>query len=244
LPDADQVVGVSGEESLTIGGPGEGSARRSLRLGGRRQNFRFQLVDDDFAFQIPDFDGGASGSAEPISVGREGESVDSVASVEGVKMFSLVEIPEHRLAVFAAGSAEGAVRRNGDRVQVTGVPDVVCLQLAVGQIPNLDEFVPSSGDDDGIGVGRRETDARDPFGMSVLLDGVFTDAESVPQLDGAVAGSGDDLSVVSGEGDAEDVLGVSDESPRRRSHGQIPQAQGRVPGSGQSELTVRGQDNV
>merc|ERR1712227_827408 len=148
LPDADQVVGVSGEESLTIGGPGEGSARRSLRLGGRRQNFRFQLVDDDFAFQIPDFDGGASGSAEPISVGREGESVDSVASVEGVKMFSLVEIPEHRLAVFAAGSAEGAVRRNGDRVQVTGVPDVVRLQLAVGQIPNLDEF------------GRRETDAR------------------------------------------------------------------------------------
>jgi len=116
LPDADQVVGVSGEERLSVGGPGKGSARRSLGFGGRRQHFRFQLVNDDFAFQIPDFDGGAGSGAEPISVGREGEGVDGVAAVESVKMLSLVEIPQHRIAVFSTGSAERSVGRNGDRV--------------------------------------------------------------------------------------------------------------------------------
>jgi len=244
LPDADQVVGVTGEERLSIGGPGEGGAGRSLGFGGSGQNFWFQLVDDDLAFQIPDFDGCSGGGAEPVSVGREGEGVDGVASVESVEMLSLVEIPEHRLAVLATGSAEGTVGRDGDRVQVTGVADVVRLQLAVGQIPNLDEFVPSGGDDDGVGVGWRETDAGDPFGMSFLLDGVFADAESVPQFDGAIAGAGDDLSVVSGEGDAEDVLSVSDESPRRRSHRQVPQTQSRIPRAGQSELPIRGQNDV
>ena len=78
-----------------------------------------------------------SSGAEPISVGREGEGVDSVASVESVEMFAFVEIPQHGLAVFATGSAEGAVGRNGDGVQITSVTDVIRLQLAVGQVPHL-----------------------------------------------------------------------------------------------------------
>jgi len=163
LPDADQVVGVAGEESLSVGGPGEGSTRRSLGFGGRRQHFRFQLVHDDFAFQIPDFDGSTGCGAEPVSVGREGESVDGVASIEGVKMFSFVQIPQHGLTVLATGSAKGAVGRHGDRVQVARVADVVRLQLAVCQVPNLDEFVPSSGDDDGVGVSWRKADTGDPL---------------------------------------------------------------------------------
>merc|ERR1719295_857199 len=109
---------------------------------------------------------------------------------------------------------------------------------------NTNPIIVSAGDDDGVGVGWRETDAGDPFGMSFLLDGVFADAESVPQFDGAIAGAGDDLSVVSGEGDAEDVLGVSDESSRRRSHRQVPQTQSRIPRAGQSELSIRGQHDV
>jgi len=159
LPDADQVVGVAGEEGLSIRGPSEGGAGRSLSLSGGGQDFGLELVHDDFAFQIPDLDRCACGGAEPVSVGREGEGVDGVAAVERVKMFSLVEIPQHRLAVFAAGRAEGTVRRHRHRVQVAGVADVVRLQLAVGQIPHLDQLVPAGGDDDGIGVGGGETDA-------------------------------------------------------------------------------------
>jgi len=104
-------------------------------------------------------------------------------------MLALVKIPEHGLAIFATRGAERTVGRNGDGVQITRVPDVVRLQLAVGQVPDLDELVPSGGDDDGVGVGGREADARDPLRMSVFLDGVLADSQSVPQLDGAVAGS-------------------------------------------------------
>jgi len=80
--------------------------------------------------------------------------------------------------------------------------------------------------------------------MSFLLNRVFANSKSVPQLDGAVARSGNDLSVVGGESDAEDVFGVSDKSSRRRSHSQIPQTKRGVPGAGQSELSVRGQNDV
>jgi len=50
LPDTDQVIRVSGEKRLAISRPGEGRARWSLGLGRRRQNLRFQLIDDDLAF--------------------------------------------------------------------------------------------------------------------------------------------------------------------------------------------------
>jgi len=43
------------------------------------------------------------------------------------------------------------------------VADVVRLQLAVGQIPHLDEFVPSRRDDDGVGIRWREPDTGDPL---------------------------------------------------------------------------------
>jgi len=244
LPDTDQVVRVSGEKGLAIGGPGKGGARWSLGFGGCGKNLGLQLVDDDLAFQIPDLDGSTSGGAKPVSIGRECESVDGITAIEGVKVLALVEVPQHGLAVLATGSAKRTVGRNGDGVQVSSVANVVGLQLAVGQVPHLNELVPSGGNDDGVGVGGRETDARNPLRVSVFLDGVFADSQSVPQLDGAVAGSGHDLSVIGRESDAENVFGVSDESSGRRSHRQIPQTQGRVPRAGKSKLAVRGQNDV
>lgn len=48
--------------------------------------------------------------------------------------------------------------------------------------------------------------------MTLVGDGEFAVAECVPQLDSAVAGAGDDLSVVCGEGNGEDVVLVADEA--------------------------------
>ena len=48
--------------------------------------------------------------------------------------------------------------------------------------------------------------------MTLFLDGVLANTQSIPQLDGAITGGGDDLTVVSGEGDGENVLGVADEA--------------------------------
>ena len=93
----------------------------------------------------------------------------------------------------------------------------------------LDELVPSGRDDDGVlGVGR-EADARDPLGVALVGDGVLAVTEGVPQLDGAVARAGDDLAVVGGEGDGQDVVGVADEAAGGGTGGELPEAEGLVP---------------
>lgn len=71
----------------------------------------------------------------------------------------------------AARGAEGAVRRDGDGVEVTGVVIVVLLEPAVGQVPDLDHAVPTTRHDDGVVVVGGEADARHPVGVSFLLQG-------------------------------------------------------------------------
>jgi len=115
-------------------------------------------------------------------------------------------------------------------------------ELAVGQVPNLNHSVPSSGDD--YGILRRESNATDPFGVSLILDGVLAFSKSIPQLDGLVSRSRNDLSVVSGKGNAQNILGVSNESSSGNSGVKIPQSEGSVPRSRQTELSVRRDDDV
>ena len=69
-------------------------------------------------------------------------------------------------------------------------------------------------------------------------------AEGVPQLDGAVSRTGDDLSVVSREADREDIGGVADESSGGGTGVQVPETEGLVPRGRKSELTVGRDDNV
>ena len=91
-----------------------------------------------------------------IPVRREHQGVDDVMILQGVEMLVVSEVPEHGLAVLATASAQGAVRAEGDGVKVPGVAHVVGLQLAVGQVPDLDVLVPSGGDNDGVSVVGRE----------------------------------------------------------------------------------------
>lgn len=107
---------------------------------------------------------------------------------------------------------------------------------------HLDELVPTSGDDDGVlGVGG-EPDAGDPLGVALVGDGVLAVTEGVPELDGPVARAGDDLTVVGGEGDGEDVVGVADEAAGGHTGGELPEAEGLVPGRGKSVGAVGGDD--
>lgn len=64
---------------------------------------------------------------------------------------------------------------------------VVQLELAVGQVPDLDGAIPTSRDNDWIDLVGREANARDPVGVSILLNGVLALGQSVPQLDGLVS---------------------------------------------------------
>jgi len=107
-------------------------------------------------------------------------------------------------------------------------------------IAYLDELVPASGDNDGVlGVGA-EANAGNPLGVALVGDGVLAVTEGVPQLDGAVTGSGDDLTVVGGERDGQNVVGVADESAGGVSGGELPETERLIPRGGQSVGTVGG----
>jgi hypothetical protein len=66
--------------------------------------------------------------------------VDLVVGVERVEVLGLVKIPEHGGTVLATGGAQRTVGGDSDSVDVTGVTDVVSLELAGGELPNLDKL--------------------------------------------------------------------------------------------------------
>lgn len=76
--------------------------------------------------------------------------------------------------------------------------------------------------------------------MALVGDGVLAVTEGVPELDGPVTGTGNNLSVVGGEGNGKNVVGVADETAGGDTGGELPQAEGLVPGGGKSVGTVRG----
>ena len=74
---------------------------------------------------------------EPVAVGGEYEGVDFVAGSQAVEMLGLVQIPKHGSAILATAGTERAVRRDGDRVDVAGVTNVVGLDAAGSEFPDL-----------------------------------------------------------------------------------------------------------
>ena len=93
-------------------------------------------------------------------------------------------------ACLAAGRTEGAVRGHGNCVDVVSVAAQVALELAVGQVPDLDQPVPAGRDDDGLVGDGREAHAGDPLRVALALcDGELALSQRVPQLDGLVSGA-------------------------------------------------------
>lgn len=206
MPDADGVVGVAGKQGLAIGGPSQGEALGLLGLGVGRDDLWAQLLDSLLACQIPDLDRWTVGNAQPVTVGREAQGIDDVVVLQSVQVLAVIQIPQQSLGVLATRCAEGTIRRDGDGVQVAVVAVVVVLQLAVSQVPDLDGTIPTARHNDGVGVVGRETHARHPVSVAILLDGEFALGKSVPQLDGLVPRARHDLTVIGREGNRQHIL--------------------------------------
>jgi len=101
-------------------------------------------------------------------------------------MLAFVEVPQHGITILASGSTQGSIRRYSDTVQVTGVTEVVGLQLTVRQVPNLDLLVPAAGHNDWVGSIWREPHTGHPVAMTLILDGVFADTKGIPEFDSSV----------------------------------------------------------
>jgi hypothetical protein len=78
--------------------------------------------------------------------------------------------------------------------------------------------------------------------MSFLGNSELAVTKSVPQLDCSVAGSRDNLSIIGGEGDGENIVGVSNETTSSGTGRKLPESQSLVPRGRESVCTVGGDD--
>ena len=74
--------------------------------------------------------------------------------------------------------------------------------------------------------------------MTLVGNGKFAVAQCVPQFDRTIPRARADLTVVGGEGDGEDIVGVTDEAAGRHSGSEFPQPKRLVPGGGEGVCTV------
>lgn len=136
-PNPNQIVGVPRKQRLPIRAPRQTHTLRLSALLAHGRVFGLQLINLALLLQIEDDDGARRGSAQPVSVGGEDQGVDLVAGGQGVEVLGFVEVPEHGCAILAAGGAEGAVGGYGHGVDVAGMANVVRLDTAGGEFPDL-----------------------------------------------------------------------------------------------------------
>lgn len=113
--------------------------------------FRTEFVNEGLGFEIPNLDTGGSGSTEPVTVGGEGKSVDVSVSFKRVEVLGFSQVPEHDNTVLTSRGTERTIGGDSDSVDVTVVTNEVGAELQLGKIPNLDNLIPTTRDDERVG---------------------------------------------------------------------------------------------
>ena len=78
--------------------------------------------------------------------------------------------------------------------------------------------------------------------MPLVCNSKFAVAQRIPQLDRAIAGSRDDLTIIGGEGDGEDIVGVAYKASSCSTSCKFPKAESFIPGGGEGVRAVGGND--
>ncbi len=73
---------------------------------------RSEFADDGVLFKIPDLNTSSGGSTEPVVLGGEADSIDTVTSVEFFSGLTVGKIPEADNTVLATRGTEGTIRSN------------------------------------------------------------------------------------------------------------------------------------
>jgi len=245
LPDTDDVIRVTREESGTISRPTDRQTIgiRVLSLT-QLSKFRTKFINNRLAFQIPNLDTVLGSSTEPVTVRREGQGVNERTSFQRVEVLGIVQVPEHNNTVLTSGSTERTIRRDGNSVNITVVTNEVGTELHLGKIPDLDELIPTTGNDERVSRVRRETNTRNPFRVTIFGDVVLALTEGVPELDGLITRTGNNLTVVSRERDRQNIVGVTNETTGGGTVVQIPKTESVIPRSRESELTIGRDGNI
>jgi len=194
--------------------------------------------------QVEDVNTVFTGSSNPLLNGVEGNLVDGGTSVEASVFFvKVIEVPDLEGVFLTSGGDVGTEGSDGKGVDVLVVGLEGVLDEEVG-LPNLESAVPADGGEVGVLGNGRVSDAGDPVGVIVGFVGVLAVSEGVPELESSVSTSGDDLSVIEGEGDRVDFLGVANEDSAGLTGSQVPESEGLVPRGRETEEIVSREGDI
>ena len=191
--------------------------RRPSILTNGVKMLRTKGIHQNLGLQIPNLDLLIRSGAQPVAIGGEAEGMDDFSCIEGVESLAFVQIPQHRRPILSSRGTEGSIGGDTDGVEVSGVTNEIVAELAIGQTPDFDETIPSAGHNEGHLHAGRETDAGDPFIVSIRvgsrrINGILAFSEGIPQLNRFVPRPGDYLTIDDRKGHREDILCMADES--------------------------------
>lgn len=229
---------------LVIGVPDLGSLILDL-VGGLSE----QLIL--LGLEVPDLDSVLSADGDPGSLGVEGEAGHNSSSIEFSEgLAAVVEVPDLDLLVLTTGNDEGSLGGGGDGVDVAVMSLEAVLNLEGLVVPDLKASIPSGGSEEAAsevalgGVAAEEADVADPVGVALLVLGESADTLDIPELDGLVGTSRQNLTVVAREAAAQHLLGVTNEPFSALSLSEIPESEGAIPTGRQQVVVVAGEADV
>jgi len=230
--------------SLVLG-PDEGSATDQSGVSGVSVKGGGNVSVDEFlVWEIVDLDTVFGTNDEPVKLGGEQDNVNWGFGVDLFEMSSFNEVPDVDLTVSTTGGDEVGVWCKIEGVDLSLMSNEGVHKSHDGVIPNLDGLVPRGRDDDwGLKV-LEISDAGNPVGVLVGIDGEFALTVDVPDLDLLIHGAGGNLSIVWGEGNGQNIFGVTNKGGSGGGRLQVPESDGTIPGGGESESGVLGEIEI
>lgn len=228
-------------------GPGKGLAGEwlvgvalVLLLGGSDD----VVLDELGVWQVEDLDSLLGGDEKPEKLWREEDAVDWRIAILVGEPLSANNVPDHNHTVVGAGSEVGRVVNEieGGDLRVVSLEGVE--QAHVGVVPNLDGLIPRGSHAKSWLLGVVESHNRDGISVLIFFNSVFALRTGVPDLDLLVETSSNDLSVVSGKVNGEDVTGMSNELGDGSSGLHVPETNSSVPGGRESVARVSSKFNL
>jgi hypothetical protein len=225
---------------LLVLGPDEGGATNlgwrfvvSL-LGGFTDHLgwvRWGLVEvDEFlVWEVINLDTFFGTNNEPVDLGGEEDDVNWGFSIDFFKMSSFNKVPDVDFTVSTTGGDEVGVWCEIKGVDLSFMSNESVHEGHDGVIPDLDGLIPRGGDNNRLLDIVEVSNAGNPIGMRVLVNGELADSVDVPNLDGFINGSRGDLSVIWGESNREDIFGVTDKSLVGLGSLEVPESDGTIP---------------
>jgi len=168
-------------------------------------------IDELLVREIVDLDTFFGTNNEPVDLGGEEDDVNWGFGINFFEMSSFNEVPDVDLTVSTTGGDEVGVWSEIEGVDLSFMSNKGVHERHDGVIPDLDGLIPGGRDDDWLLDIVEVSDAGNPVGVLVLVNGELADTVDVPDLEVLVDGAGSDLSVIGGEGNREDIFVVTDE---------------------------------